>query len=118
MRGMMVTTLGEDYMVFGQAKGLKGWRLFTWYGIRNAFLPQVTGLALSFGHIVSGAILVEVVFGYPGVGDILYQAILNMDYTLIFGIVYMVVLGIAFSTLILDLTYPKLDPRISYRRQE
>lgn len=117
MRGMMVTTLGEDYMVLGRAKGLRGWRLFIWYGVRNAILPQVTQLALSLGLVVSGAILVEVVFSYPGVGGILYQAIRSLDYTLIFGIVYIIVLAIALATLILDLAYPRLDPRISYKQE-
>lgn len=114
MRGMMITTLGEDYMLEGEAKGLTRWRLFVWYGIRNAMLPQVTHLALSLGHVVSGAILVEVVFGYPGVGGILLQAIQTFDYTLIFGIVFMVILSIALATLLLDLLYPRLDPRIKY----
>ena len=114
MRGMMVTTQGEDYMLLAEAKGVKGWRLFTWYGIRNAMLPQVTGLALSLGHIVSGAVLVEVVFSYPGVGAILLQAIRGFDYTLLYGLVYLVILSIAIATLILDLIYPRIDPRITY----
>ena len=114
MRGMMVTTQGEDYMLLAEAKGVKGWRLFTWYGIRNAMLPQVTGLALSLGHIVSGAVLVEVVFSYPGVGAMLLQAIRGFDYTLLYGLVYLVILSIAIATLILDLIYPRIDPRITY----
>jgi peptide/nickel transport system permease protein len=116
MRGMMVTTLGEDYMTLAEAKGLKGPRLFVWYGMRNAMLPQVTALALSLGHVASGAILVEVVFGYPGLGGMLYQAIRSFDYTLLYGIVFMVILGIAVATLLLDLFYPRLDPRIIYGR--
>ena len=114
MRGMMITTLGEDYMTLGEIKGLKRSRLFLWYAVRNAMLPQVTALVLSLGHVVSGAILVEVVFGYPGVGGMLYQAIRNFDYTLMYGIVYLVVVSIALATLMLDLLYPRLDPRIKY----
>lgn len=114
MRGMMVTTQGEDYMLLAEAKGVKGWRLFTWYGIRNAMLPQVTGLALSLGHIVSGAVLVEVVFSYPGIGATLLQAIRSFDYTLLYGVVYLVILSIAVATLILDLIYPRIDPRITF----
>ena len=117
MRGMMVTTQGEDYMLLAEAKGVKGWRLFTWYGIRNAMLPQVTGLALSLGHIVSGAVLVEVVFSYPGVGAMLLQAIRGFDYTLLYGLVYLVILSIAIATLILDLIYPRIDPRITYMQK-
>ncbi len=116
MRGMMVTTIGEDYMVFAETKGLRQSRLFLWYGIRNSILPQVTALALSFGHVLSGAILVEVVFGYPGIGGVLIQAIRNFDFTLLYGIVYLTILGIAVATLILDFIYPRIDPRIKYQR--
>ena len=116
MRGMMTMTMGDDYMILAEAKGLKGWRLFTWYGMRNAMLPQITALALSLGHIVSGAILVEVVFSYPGIGGMLVQAIRNFDFTLLYGIVYLTILGIAIATLILDLIYPRLDPRITYEK--
>jgi peptide/nickel transport system permease protein len=116
MRGMMVTTRGEDYMTFGEAKGLKGTRLFLRYALRNAILPQFTSLALTLGHIASGSILVEVVFGYPGVGSLLFQAIRSFDYFVIYGVVYMVIVSLGFATLILDLSLPKLDPRITYNR--
>src|SRR5205807_4225268 len=72
MRGMTVMTLGEDYITMAEAKGLKKRRIFLRYVVRNAILPQTTSLALSLGHVVSGAVLVEVVFGYPGVGNLLY----------------------------------------------
>lgn len=114
MRGMMVTVQGEDYMILAEAKGLKRARLFLKYGMRNALLPQVTGLALSLGRIVSGAVLVETIFGYPGVGGLLSQAIRQFDYPTIYGIVFMVILGIGIATLIMDLVYPLLDPRIRY----
>ncbi|MBV9173566.1 MAG: ABC transporter permease [Chloroflexi bacterium] len=116
MRGMMVTTRGEDYMSFAEAKGLPNRQIFLAYGIRNAILPQVTAFALSLGHIVSGSVIVEVVFGYPGIGSLLLMAINGLDYFLIYGIVFMTVLAIAVATMIVDLTYPLLDPRISYRR--
>src|SRR5690606_24125205 len=74
MRGMMVTVQGEDYMTFAEAKGLKNWRMFYKYAVRNALLPQVTGLALSFSYIVSGAVLVELVFQFPGIGSLLARA--------------------------------------------
>jgi peptide/nickel transport system permease protein len=113
---MMITTEGEDYMLFAEAKGLKGSTLFLRYAIRNALLPQATSLALSLGHILSGAILVEVVFGYPGIGTTLYHAIRETDYFVIQGIVFGVIVSIGLATFILDLTYPLLDPRITYRR--
>ncbi len=117
MRGMMVTTQGEDYMLLGEAKGAKSWRIFLWYGVRNAMLPQITAFALSLAHVVSGVVLVEVVFSYPGIGATLLQAIRNFDYTLLYGTVYLTILSIALATLILDLTYPRLDPRITYARR-
>jgi peptide/nickel transport system permease protein len=88
--------------------------LFFRYAIRNALLPQTTALALALGEILSGAVLVEVVFGYPGIGSVLYNAIKDFDYFLIQGIVFTIVLSIAFATLLVDLTYPLLDPRIRY----
>jgi len=114
MRGMMVTVQGEDYMTLAEAKGLKDTRVFSRYAIRNAILPQATSLALSMGRVVSGAVLVEVVFAYPGVGNLLYQAIRTFDYFVIYGIVFMVIVAIGLATLILDLLLPALDPRIAY----
>lgn len=116
MRGMMVTVQGEDYMTFGEAKGLKGSRLFFRYGLRNALLPQMTGLALAISYIVSGSVLVEIVCRYPGVGTILQRAISQLDYGVIYGIVFVLTFAIAFMMLIMDLIYPLLDPRISYER--
>ncbi len=114
MRGMMVTAEGEDYMTFGEASGLKGRTLFTHYAMRNAMLPQTTGLALSLGQVLSGALLVEVIFNYPGIGGVLYFSIRQFDYFVIQGIIFTVVLGVAIATLVLDLIYPLLDPRIKY----
>ena len=74
MRSQMVIVLGEDYITFAEAKGLQPRRIFVCYGMRNALLPQVTALALSLGHVVSGAVLVEVIFNYPGLGALLYDA--------------------------------------------
>jgi peptide/nickel transport system permease protein len=116
MRGTMVSVLGEDYIAFAEARGLPPARIFLWYGVRNALLPQLTALALTLGHVVSGAILVEVVFAYPGVGFKLYQAILAKDYFMIQGIVWLLVVSIALTTFLLDLAYPLIDPRIRHRR--
>jgi peptide/nickel transport system permease protein len=114
MRGMMVTVQGEDYMTLAEAKGLNPGRIFLRYGVRNAILPQITSLALSMGRVVSGAILVEIVFSYPGVGNLLYQAIRSFDYFVIYGVAFMVIVAIGLATLILDLLLPVLDPRITY----
>jgi peptide/nickel transport system permease protein len=114
MRGMMVTVQGEDYMTFAEAKGLKGLRVFYKYAVRNAILPQVTGLALSFSSIVSGAVLVELVFGYPGIGTLLARAIGQLDYFMIYGIVFILIVSIGIAMFIMDMIYPLLDPRIRY----
>ena len=116
MRGMIITNQGEDYMILAEAKGLRPSRIFLRYGVRNSILPQVTALALSLGGIAGGSTLVEYIFAYPGMGYLLYQGIVNTDYTLIQGIVFMLILGTATAVLILDLLLPVLDPRISYER--
>ena len=117
MRGMMITGLEEDYITFAEAKGLPDRDIFMKYALRNALLPQTTSLALSLGFIVSGAVLVEVVFGYPGVGTVLYQAIRTFDYFVIYGVVIILIFAIGLATLILDLIYPLLDPRITYQNR-
>jgi peptide/nickel transport system permease protein len=116
MRAMMITTQGEDYVTFADAKGLKPGTLFVRYAIRNALLPQATALALVLGHVVSGAVLVEVIFGYPGIGTVLFNAIRQSDYYLAQGIIIGVIVTLGIATFILDLVYPLLDPRITYRR--
>jgi peptide/nickel transport system permease protein len=116
MRGMMVTVQGEDYMTMAEAKGLKGTTLFLRYAVRNAILPQTTSFVLTLGNIVGGAVLVEVVFAYPGIGTTLFYAIRQFDYFLIQGIIFTVIVAIAIGTFLLDMVYPLLDPRISYRR--
>jgi peptide/nickel transport system permease protein len=114
MRAMMVTVQGEDYVTLAEAKGLKSKNIFYHYAFRNALLPQVTALALALGQVVSGVVLVEVVFGYPGVGGLLYQSIRTFDYTVIYGLTFLVIVAIGIATLVLDLLLPKLDPRITY----
>lgn len=114
MRAMMVTTRGEDYMIFAEAKGVSERTLFFRYAVRNAILPQVTGLALVLGYLISGAVLVEIVFQYPGIGTLLWRAIRETDYFLVQGIVFFSIISIGLATLLIDLLYPWLDPRISY----
>jgi peptide/nickel transport system permease protein len=115
MRGMVVSILGEDFIAFAEAKGLRPKRIFLAYGLRNAMLPQFTHLGLALGHVISGAILVEVIFAYPGIGYDLYQAIQNNDYFVIQGIVLLLSVSIALAMFILDLVYPLIDPRIALR---
>jgi len=117
MRGMMVIGLEEDYITFAEAKGLGGKRIFFRYALRNVLLPQVTSLAISLGTIISGLILVEVVFGYPGLGTLLLKAVTGFDYNLINGVVFIIIIVIAGATFLLDVLYPLLDPRITYGRR-
>ena len=117
MRGMIISILGEDYIVLAEAKGLKQRRIFVWYAMRNALLPQITTLGLAMSHVVAGAILVEVIFAYPGIGYKLFQAIGAKDYFVIQGIVLMMIVAIAVILFILDLIYPLIDPRIAYERR-
>jgi peptide/nickel transport system permease protein len=116
MRAMMVTTQGEDFVTYADATGLKDKTIFRKYAIRNALLPQTTALALVLGQMISGTVIVEVVFQYPGIGTVLYQAIRGSDFFLVQGIVFVLVCSIAIATLILDLVYPFLDPRITYKK--
>ena len=116
MRAMMVTTAGEDYMVMGDAKGLKERRIFFGYAVRNVLLPQTTSFALSLASVVGGLLLVEIVFNYPGIGLLLRDAIGGSDYFLIQGITLITTFAVAFALLVMDLVYPFIDPRISYNR--
>jgi peptide/nickel transport system permease protein len=112
MRSLIVSLDGEDFMLLAEAKGLRRLTVFVRYAIRNALLPQVTGLGIALGQIVSGGLLVEAVFRYPGLGGLLLRAILTKDYFLEQGIVLIIIISIGFVTLVLDLVYPLIDPRL------
>lgn len=114
MRGLIVNTIGDDYMLLAEAKGLPKRRIMWWYCVRNAIPPQLTHLAIALGYVVSGAILVEIVFSYPGLGYQLYMAIVNSDYTVIQGITLVLAVSVGFAVLMIDLIYPLLDPRVTY----
>ncbi len=115
MRGMIVMVQGEDYMVQSVAKGLKPSRVFLRYGVRNAILPQVTGLAASFGTLLTGVLLVEIVFRYPGIGFVFWQAVRQRDVFMMTGLVYVVIVLLAVAMFVIDLLLPVLDPRIRTR---
>ena len=104
----------ESYVQYAKLGGVTEGRIVGKYVIRNALLPQITGLALSLGQIFSGALITEIVLGYPGLGGLLYRAIVNGDYNLIMGITIFAIVGITTAMLIVDLTYPLLDPRVRY----
>jgi len=104
----------ENFVQYAKLGGVTEDRIVSRYIIRNALLPQITGLALSLGQIFSGALITEIVFSYPGLGTLLFRAIVNGDYNLIMGITILSIVGITTGILILDLTYPLLDPRVRY----
>jgi len=117
MRGMMISIDSEDFLILAQAKGLPMRRIFMWYAVRNAVLPQFTALALSLGGIVGGSILVEYIFAYPGIGYVFYQGIVNLDYTVIQGVAFLLIMATSTTVLIIDLIYPLIDPRITYQKR-
>lgn len=111
MRNMMVTTLGEDYVLVAQAKGLSERRVMITYAARNAILPSIASFALSLSFVVSGAILVEYIFSYPGIGYVLFQAVNNEDYPLMQAVFLIITLAVLIANLLADLVYVFLDPR-------
>jgi peptide/nickel transport system permease protein len=114
MRSLILANRGEDYVTWAEAKGLPTKRIFWAYAFRNALLPQTTGLALSLGHIVGGALITETIFAYPGLGYLIFHSIKNLDFPVIQGAVLLVILSVAIANFIMDLTYPLIDPRIRY----
>ncbi len=114
MRGLMVNLQGEDFMVYAAAKGLSPRRIFLRYGIRNAVLPQITGLAASIGSLLTGVLLVELVFSYPGIGFLFWQSINQRDITMMTGIAFVIVVLLAVAMFLIDLLLPILDRRIQF----
>jgi peptide/nickel transport system permease protein len=110
MRNVMVTTMDEDYVLVAQAKGLAKRRV-VWYAARNAILPSVSGFSLAIGFVVSGALLTEIVFSYPGLGWILLQAVGARDYPLLQGIFLIITFAVLIANLVADSVYVFLDPR-------
>ncbi len=104
----------EDFVQYAKLGGVKEGRIVSRYVIRNAMLPQITGLALSLGQIFSGALITEIVYSYPGLGGLLYNAIVTGDYNLIMGITVISIMAITTAILVIDLLYPLFDPRIRY----
>jgi peptide/nickel transport system permease protein len=116
MRNTMITTLSEDYVLMAEAKGLPERRIMLTYAARNAILPNITSFALSLGFVVSGALLTEIVFSYPGIGFALLQAVDNLDYPLMEGIFLLIVVAVLVANFLADLAYVVLDPRVRHER--
>jgi peptide/nickel transport system permease protein len=115
MRNNMITTLAEDYVRMGRAKGLSDRRIMTAYAARNAMLPNLSGFAMSLGFVISGAILVEYVFNYPGLGYLLYNAVQNTDYPLMQALFMLFTVAVLVAVLVCDFATAWLDPRARER---
>jgi len=111
MRNMMVTVLDEDYITVAQAKGLTQRRVLYRYAARNAVLPQLSSFALSLGFIVTGTLVMEMVFSYPGVGQLLLDATNSKDYPLMQGLFLVITMAVLFANILADVAYAILDPR-------
>ncbi|WP_308466024.1 ABC transporter permease [Rathayibacter soli] len=113
VRSAMLETLGEDYILTARAKGLGRTRIIVSYAFRNATLPTITQVALSLGTIVSGAILIEVIFSWPGIGRALYDAVLQRDYPMLQGGFLFITVVVVLCNYLADLLYYRLDPRLT-----
>lgn len=111
-RASLLTTLGEDYTTMAEAKGVSERGVVFRHALRNALLPVYTNFTLSLGTLVSGAVVIETVFAYPGLGRLIYEAVLARDYPLLQGAFLVITVGIISANLLADLTYPLLDPRV------
>jgi len=112
MRNNMINILGEDYVVFAEAKGVKDKRLMISYAARNAMLPSLTGFGMALGFVVGGAVLVESIFSYPGVGYQLVAAVQNEDYPLMQGLFLIISFAVLLANFIVEMLYGRLDPRV------
>lgn len=111
MRNTMISTLGEDYVAFAQANGISPRVVALRYAARNAILPNLTGFGLALGGVVGGSILVERVFGYPGVGYLLFNAVTNQDYPMMQALFLMITISVLVANFLVDILYGVLDPR-------
>ena len=115
MRLLVQNVKEDDYVRYAKLGNVKEGTIFTRYVMRNASLPQITALAMSFGLVFDGALITEIVFSYPGMGYLLFRSLSFSDYNMIMGITSFSIIGIATGILIIDLLYPLLDPRIRLR---
>jgi peptide/nickel transport system permease protein len=115
MRSLVSNIVTEDYVTYAELGGVDRRRILASYVMRNALVPQVTGLAMSLGAIFNGAIITEQVFGYPGIGTLLVGAVHAGDYSLVLGVTAVSIVAVSVAVLLIDLLYPLLDPRVKVR---
>ncbi|MEJ5257812.1 MAG: ABC transporter permease [Fervidobacterium sp.] len=111
MRVMVVNELGSDYALFSEYLGMSEKRIFK-YAFKNSILPQITGLALSLGGVLGGALITEIVFNYPGTGYLLFKALTTLDFPMIQGVFIILIASIYLANFIMDFMYALIDPRI------
>jgi peptide/nickel transport system permease protein len=112
MRSLVSNIVTDDHVVYAELAGVRPRTIFSQYVARNAMLPQVTGLALNLGHIFSGAVIVEFIFGYPGMGQLLIAGIYAGDYSLVLGVTTIAIISVAIAMFLIDILYPLIDPRV------
>ncbi len=112
MRSLVSNIVTEDYVTYAELAGVDRRKILNSYVMRNALGPQVTGLALQIGAIFNGAVIIEQVFGYPGMGTLLISAVYAGDYSLVLGVTTVSIIGVSFAVLLIDLIYPLVDPRV------
>ncbi|HZO71342.1 MAG TPA: ABC transporter permease [Ktedonobacteraceae bacterium] len=117
MRNTMITTLSEDYVLMAQAKGLPERMVMFGYAARNAILPSITSFSISLGLVVSGSLLTEIVFNYPGIGFALYNGVQGDDYPLVEGCFLVIALAVLTANFLSELVYTFLDPRVRQGRR-
>ena len=115
MRSLVSNIVTEDYVTYAELAAVDRTRVLSSYVMRNALVPQVTGLAISLGGVFNGAIITEKVFGYPGVGTLLVDAVYAGDYGLVLGVTTISIIAVSVGVLVIDLLYPLLDPRVQVR---
>lgn len=115
MRSLVSNVVTEDYVTYAELGGVAKNRILYSYVMRNALVPQVTGLAMSLGTIFNGAVITEQIFGYPGIGALLVSGVYAGDYGLVLGVTTMSIIGVSAAVLLIDLVYPLLDPRVEAR---
>lgn len=112
MRSLVSNIVTEDHVVYAELAGVPSRTIFSQYVARNAMLPQVTGLALTLGHVFGGAVIVEFVFNYPGMGKLLIAGIYAGDYSLVLGVTTIAIIAVATAVFLIDILYPLIDPRV------
>lgn len=114
MKAISSAVAQEDFVLYARFRGLSEGKIGRSYVFRNSILSQITALAMSLGGVFNGALMTEIIFGYPGVGKLMQNAILQSDYNLILGTITISIIAISTATLIADIIYPFIDPRIRY----